>query len=76
MRIPLENPEGGSFNGELEKRTKGGGSRNGLSLSVGARGTCRKGSFTGDPDEYVKERSGRSISLHEDPVGEPRGGLT
>jgi len=33
------------------------------------------GFFTGDPDEHVKERSGRSISLHEDPVGEPRGGL-
>ena len=57
MRIPLENPEGGSFNGELEKRTKG-GSRNGLSLSVGARGTWRKGSFTGDHERYVKEGSG------------------
>jgi hypothetical protein len=38
-----------------------------------ARGTWRKGSFTGHPEEYVKEGSADS-SLHWGPVGEPGGG--
>ena len=32
------------------------------------------GSFTEDPEGYVKEGSG-DISLHRGPVGEPEGGL-
>ena len=57
MTFPLGNPEGGSFTGNFEKRKKE-CSRNGVSLSMGTRGTWRKGSCTGDPERYVKEDSG------------------
>ena len=64
MRVTLGNPEGGSFTGNFEKRTKE-GSRNGVSLSLsfsmGARVTSRKRSFTGDRERYVKEGSGNGL---------------
>jgi len=36
------------------------------------RETWRKGSFTGDPEGYVKEGSGMGVRLHRGPIGGPR----
>jgi hypothetical protein len=48
------------------------GSGNTASLYGGpARGTWRKGSFTGDPEGYVKEGSGMGVHLHRGPNGGP-----
>jgi hypothetical protein len=38
------------------------------------RGTCRRGTFTGDPEGYVKKVQETGISLYRGTAGEPEGG--
>jgi len=55
------------------QRKEGSGNEASLSLyASSARGTCRKGSFTGDPGGYITRRHRKRASVF---IGDPSGNL-
>jgi len=65
-----------SFNRELCEILEGGLWKRSVSLyGRSVRGTWRGGSFTGDPEGYVKKAPETGISLHRGSAGERGRGL-